>query len=198
MVDYKIQVYNGNEAFGTTGRTIAIQEQPRTISQDFMAEELHHVNELIPKATVKEVLGNFAKVAARLMAEGFAIQFQNDGDVVLRLYADAKIKGGNINLQRAKELNPDITEITQDNASDLVQRAGIQLRAYAEVQTKFNELLQEFKPSAHMLGVEEKAYVEKKNDEQSGGQNVGGNSGGNTGGNNSEGNNGSGGFETGS
>lgn len=198
MVDYKIQVYNGNEAFGTTGKTIAIQEQPRTISQDFLAEELHHANELIPKATVKEVLGNFAKVAARLMAEGFAIQFNNDGDVVLRLYADAKIKGGNINLERAKQLNPEITEITNENATDLVQRAGVQLRAYAEVQSKFNELLQEFKPSAHAVGTEEKAYVPKKDGEQGGNTQQGGGSGNNNqGGDNGGGNNGGGSFETG-
>ena len=81
MIDYKIFVNNGNEAFGTTGKTLSVEEQPRTISEDFLAEEMHHANELIPKRTIKEVLSIFSEVSARLMAEGFAIQFQKDGKV---------------------------------------------------------------------------------------------------------------------
>lgn len=191
MVEYKIFVNQGVEAFGTTGKTLSIEECPRTISTEFLAEEMHHANELIPKRTIQEVLSIFGSVAARLMAEGFAMQFMNDGDVVLRLYADAKIKGGNINLDRAKQLDPEVTEITAENATALVQKAGVQLRAYAEVQRKFNELLDSFKPSAHAIGVTERAYVERKDgtepasptDNPSGGDN-GGNTGGNTGGDN--------------
>lgn len=162
MVDYKIFINNGNEAFGTTGKTLSIEEQPRTISEDFLAEEMHHANELIPKRTIKEVLSIFSEVSARLMAEGFAIQFQKDGKVSLRFYADARIKGGNVNLQRAKQLDPTVTEITADNASSLVQKAGIQLRAYAEVEQKFTELLLSFNPSPHLTDIVERAYVEKK------------------------------------
>lgn len=167
MVDYKIFINNGNEAFGTSGKTLSIEEQPRTISEDFLAEEMHHANELIPKRTIKEVLSIFSEVSARLMAEGFAIQFQKDGKVSLRLYADAKIKGGNINLERAKQLDPTVTEITAENASALVQKAGIQLRAYAEVEQKLTELLLSFNPAPHLTDIVERAYVEKKN---SGGQ----------------------------
>ena len=162
MIDYKIFVNNGNEAFGTTGKTLSIEEQPRTISEDFLAEEMHHANELIPKRTIKEVLSIFSEVSARLMAEGFAIQFQKDGKVSLRLYADAKIKGGNINLSRAKELDPTVTEITTANASALVQKAGVQIRAYAEVEQKLTELLLSFNPSPHLTDIVERAYVEKK------------------------------------
>lgn len=162
MVDYKIFINNGNEAFGTTGKTISIEEQPRTISDDFLAEEMHHANELIPKRTIKEVLSIFSEVSARLMAEGFAIQFQKDGKVSLRLYADAKVKGGNINLERAKQLDPSVTEITAENASSLVQKAGVQLRAYAEVEQKFTDLLLSFNPSPHLTEVVERAYVAKK------------------------------------
>lgn len=162
MVEYKIFINNGNEAFGTTGKTLSVEEQPRTISEDFLAEEMSHANELIPKRTIKEVLSIFSEVSARLMAEGFAIQFQKDGKVSLRLYADAKIKGGNINLDRAKQLDPTVTEISKDNASSLVQKAGIQIRAYAEVEQKFTELLHSYSPSTKLAGIEERAYVEKK------------------------------------
>ena len=165
MVDYKIFVNNGNEAFRTTGKTLSVEEQPRTISVDFLAEEMSHANELIPLRTYKEVLSIFGSVAARLMAEGFALQFQNDSDVLLRLYTDARIQGGNINLQRARELMGDnqLTEAQMvERASEIVAKAGVQLRAYAEVQSKFTELLKSFKPSAHLAGIDERAYVERK------------------------------------
>lgn len=168
MIDYKIFINNGNEAFGTTGKTISIEEQPRTISVDFLADAINSQNELIPKRTVKEVLSIFGTVASRLMAEGMALQFQNDGDVLLRLYTDARIKDGNINLARARELthNPELTEEQMvARAGELVGLAGVQLRAYAEVQTKFNELLKSFKPQPNATGVVERARIERKNGE---------------------------------
>ena len=112
MVEYDIHINGGIEAFGVTGKTLSVEEKPRTISIDFLAEELHHANELIPQRTIREVLSIFGTVSARLMAEGFAIQFQNDGDVLLRLYTDVKVKDGNINLVRARQLtgNPALTE----------------------------------------------------------------------------------------
>lgn len=166
MIDYKIYVNNGNEGFGTTGKTLSIEEKPRTISVDFLADAIHSQNELIPKRTVQEVLSIFGTVASRLMAEGMALQFQNDGDVLLRLYTDAKIKGGNINLARARELTgkADLTEDEMvSRAGEIVGLAGINLRAYAEVQQKFNELLKSFKPQPNQTGIVERAYVEKKN-----------------------------------
>lgn len=170
MIDYKIFINNGNEAFGTTGKTISIEEQPRTVSVDFLADAINSQNELIPKRTVKEVLSIFGTVASRLMAEGMALQFQNDGDVLLRLYTDARIKDGNINLARARELthNPELTEEQMvARAGELVGLAGVQLRAYAEVQTKFNELLKSFKPQPNATGVVERARIERKNGEGS-------------------------------
>lgn len=183
MVDYKIFINNGNEAFGTTGKTISIEETPKTVSVDFLADAIFSQNELVPKRLVKEVLSTFGTVAARLMAEGLALQFQNDGDVLLRLYADAKIKGGNINLTRARELTGDAT-LTEEQmvarAGELVGLAGIQLRSYAEVQNKFNELLKSYKPTPNSTGVVERARVERVNggttneggDNQGGGGNV--------------------------
>lgn len=165
MIDYKIFVNNGNEAFGTSGKTLSIEEQPRTVSVDFLADAIHSQNELIPKRTVAEVLSIFGTVAARLMAEGLALQFQNDGDVLLRLYTDARIKDGNINLTRARQLTgkADLTEEEMvSRAGEIVGLAGINLRAYAEVQQKFNELLKSFKPTPNQTGIVERARIEKK------------------------------------
>lgn len=176
MLEYSIQINNGVEAFGTTGKTITVNEAPKVLSQDFLAEEIHHANELIPKKVVEEVLSNFGKTAARLMAEGIAIQFLDGKDVLMRLYADVKVKGGNINLARARELDPTVTDITPENASSLVQKAGLQVRAYAEVEQKFTELLRDFKPSLQLKDVTERAYVAKKDssDDGGGGQQQGG------------------------
>ena len=185
MIDYRIFINNGNEGFGTTGKTLSIEEKPRTVSVDFLADAIHSQNELIPKRTVAEVLSIFGTVACRLMAEGLALQFQNDGDVLLRLYTDAKINGGNINLARARELtgNAQLTEDeTVSRAGELVGLAGVQLRAYAEVQQKLNELLKSYKPQPNQVGIVERAYVEKKDGVGAEGDNSGSGQGGNSGG----------------
>ena len=165
-IDYRLFINNGNEAFGTTGKTLSIEEQPKTVSVDFLADAIHSQNELIPKRTAREVLSLFGVVAARLMAEGLALQFTNDDKVLLRCYADAKIKGGNINLARARELtgDPSLTEEQMvQRAGELVGLAGVQIRAYAEVQQKFNELLQSYHPTPNLVGTTERARIERTN-----------------------------------
>ena len=178
-VDYKIFINNGVDAFNTTGKTLSVEEQPKTVSVDFLADAIHSQNELIPKRTAKEVLSLFGVVAARLMAEGLAMQFTDDGKVLLRVYADAKIKGGNINLARARELTGDASlteEQMVSRAGEIVALAGVQLRAYAEVQQKFNELLQSFNPSPNLDGIVERARIERK-DGEGGSDGTGGNGG---------------------
>ena len=156
MIDYKVYVNNGVEAFGTEGKTITVNEDVRTIGGKFLAEECHHENPLVPVQVIASVLENFSKTAARLMGEGFALQFKNGEDVMMRIYPDVHIKGGNINLQRAQELDPTVTEITTENAGDLVSKAGITVRAYAECEKKFTDML-----LAESTGINRKEIVEK-------------------------------------
>ena len=175
MIEYNLQINNGNEAFGTTGKTITANEVVKTISVDFLAEELHHANDLIPKTVVKEVLSHFAEVAVRLMAEGFAIQFMNNQDVVLRLYPDIHLKCQSINLTKARELlnEPTLTEAQMvERAGELADKVGISVRAYAEVQRTFTQMLQDAKPSIQRKGIVEKAYVPLNSSE--GGDDAGG------------------------
>jgi len=183
MVDIQISINNGNEAFGTTGKTITVNEQPKSVSLDFVAEELHHRMPLVPADVISQVLVGFQDVAARMMAEGFAIQGTNaKGDVLLRYYTDARLKCQSINLEKAKELMPnDVTgEATMvAHAGELVALAGIQMRPYVEVQKKFHELLDEYKPKYEVKGIKEVAYVAKGNgnggsDNQGGGSDTGG------------------------
>ena len=188
MVDVVISINNGNEAFGVTGKTITVNEQPKSVSLDFVAEELHHRMPLVPADVISQVLVGFQDVAARMMAEGFAIQGTNaKGDVLLRYYTDARLKCQSINLEKAKELMPGVVtdEATMvEHAGELIVLAGVQLRPYVEVKQKFHELLDEYKPKYEVKGTKEVAYVSKKDgnggntggsDNQGGGDNGGGN-----------------------
>ena len=187
MVDIIISVNNGIEAFGTSGKTLTVNEQPKNISLDFVAEELHHRMPLVPNDVIKQVLAGFQDVTARLIAEGFAIQGTNTyGDVLMRYYVDAHLNTPtrNINLAKAKELMPDV--VTDEasmvaHAGELVALAGVTLRPYVEVQKKMHELLADYKPKYDVKGVKEVPYVARTNgdggdngDNPGGGDNGGG------------------------
>ena len=144
MFNYNICINNGVEAFGTEGKTITVNEVVQTADIKALAREIHHENMLIPEQVAESVLQNFAKAAANLMAQGFAIQFKSGDDVLMRIYPDIHIKGGNINLARAK----------------------------AECESKFTELLLAQGASVERKGVVEKAYVARK--ENQGGNQGGG------------------------
>ena len=169
MVDIIISINNGNEAFGITGKTLTVNEQPKNLSLDFVAEELHHRMPLVPNDVIKQVLTGFTEVTARLIAEGFAIQGTNAvGDVLLRYYTDAHLATPtrNINLAKARELlnEPTLTEAQMvERAGELVALAGVTLRPYVEVQKKFHELLAEYKPKYEVKGTKDVPYVAKTN-----------------------------------
>lgn len=159
MIEYNIQINNGNEYFGTEGKTITVNEAVKTVDISALAREISHENALIPAQVAENVLQNFAKAAANLMSMGFAIQFMSGNDVVLRIYPDVHVKGGNINLQRAQELDPTVTEITVENAGDLVDKVGVVLRAKAECEQKFTDLLSSTGVSLHRADIIEKAKI---------------------------------------
>ena len=175
MIKYEISLNQGVEAFGT-GKSITANEVVETVDEKALAREIHHLNALIPEQVAESVLANFCQAAAQLMAMGYAVTLKNGNDVALRIYPDIHIKGGNINLARAKELDPTVTDLTLENAGDLATKAGVTVRAKAECETKFTELLLAQGASVERKGVVEKAYVARK-------ENSGGNQGGNTGGN---------------
>ena len=166
MVDVIISINNGNEAFGTTGKTLTVNERPKEVSLDFVAEELHHKLRNFEKEDIQQVLSGFIEVGARLMAEGFGIQYTNTkDDVMMRLYTDARLACQNINLAKAKELMPDVIHTEQDmvdHAGELVALAGVKLRPYVEVQQKFHEKLAEYNPKYSVKDIKEVAYVPKK------------------------------------
>lgn len=159
MIEYKGQLNLGNEALGTE-KTITANEFVRTADTQALAREIHHQNTLIPEQVAKAVLDNFCAAAAELMAMGFAIQLQNGDDVAMRIFPDIHVKGGNINIKRARELDPTVTELTAENAGDLIDKAGgVTVRVRAVVQQKFTELLNAEGVKVQRVGVVEVPYV---------------------------------------
>lgn len=193
MINYKVFLNNGNEALGITEKTITANEDLQTVDEQALAREINHENMLIPEQVAMAVLQNFCKAAANLMAMGFAIQLKNGNDVAIRIYPDIHVKGGNINLKRAKELDPTVTELTMENAGSLVDKAGVTVRTRAECQQKFTDLLQSVGVSVQRKDVVEKEMVKRAGTQPSegGGDNSGstGSEGGsdNSGGGSSEG-----------
>ena len=178
MIEYKGQLNMGVEAFGSEP-TITANEDLRTCDTKALAREISHQNSLIPEDVAAAVLGYFCKAAVQKMAEGFAVQLVSDGDVAIRIFPDIHIKGGNINLARAKELDPTVTQLTAENAGDLIDRAGVQCRVRATCMQKFTDLLDKEEYQLKRTGIETKAYVEKKNSDntnnnQGGGDDNGG------------------------
>jgi len=166
MIEYKGQLNLGNEALGTE-KTITATEVVRTADVKALAREIHHQNTLIPEQVASAVLENFCAAACELMAMGFAVQLNNGNDVAMRIFPDVHIKGGNINLKRAKELDTSVTELTLENAGDLIDKAGgVTVKVRAVVQQKFTDLLTQQDVKVQRVGVGEAAYVEKNGNDQ--------------------------------
>lgn len=181
-IKYRGVLNQGVEAFNT-GKTITANEIVETVDEKALAREIHHLNGLIPEQVAESVLQNFCKAAAQLMAMGYAVVLKNGNDAAIRIYPDVHVKGDNISLTRAAELIPGTTDLTLENAGELLNKAGVTVRAKAECEQKMTELLLAQGASLERKEITEKARVLRKENQ---GGNQGGNTGGNTGGNNEE------------
>ena len=161
-IQYKGQLNLGNEALGSE-KTITANEFLRTAESKDLAREIHHRNTLIPEQVAQAVLDNLCAASADLLNMGFAVQLKSGDDVALRLIPDIHVAGGNINLKRARELDPTVTELTADNAGQLIDKAGgVTVRVRAIAQPKFTELLLKGDTRTECVGIDVKDYVAKK------------------------------------
>ena len=191
MIKYQVSLNKGVEAFGT-GPSITANEIVDTADASALAREIHHLNSLIPEQVAEAVLQNFCEAAANLMAMGYAVVLRSGADAAIRIYPDVHVKGGNINLDRAKQLIPGTVALSLDNAGELVTKAGVTVRAKAECEPKFNDLLTKAEVRLERKEVVEKAFVKRANasgsDSENGGSDSsdsegdGGSTGGSTGG----------------
>ncbi len=182
-IKYRGVLNNGNEALNT-GKTITANEIVETVDEKALAREIHHLNGLIPEQVAESVLQNFCQAAAQLMAMGYAVVLKNGNDAAIRIYPDVHVKGDNINLAKAQELIPGTTDLTLENASELLTKAGVTVRAKAECEQKMTELLLAQGASLERKEIIEKARVLRKENQ---GGNQGGNGGGNPGGGSDDG-----------
>ena len=162
MIKYQVSLNKGVEAFGT-GPTITANEIVDTADASALAREIHHLNSLIPEQVAEAVLQNFCEAAANLMAMGYAVVLRSGADAAIRIYPDVHVKGGNINLDRAKQLIPGTAALSLDNAGELVTKAGVTVRAKAECEVKFNDLLTKAEARLERKEVVEKAFVKRAN-----------------------------------
>jgi hypothetical protein len=165
MIHYKVCLNNGYEQLGRDQKTITVNEDLQACDENALAREIAHQNPLIPEQVAKAVLDNFCKAAASLMSMGFAIHLRNGKDVAIRIHPDIRVKGGNINPDRARQLDPNVTELTVENAPDLVNRAGLTLRTKCECEPKFTELLLSMNPRMPRRRVVERARVTRRGEE---------------------------------
>ena len=170
MIKYQVSLNKGVEAFGT-GPSITANEIVDTADASALAREIHHLNSLIPEQVAEAVLQNFCEAAANLMAMGYAVVLRSGADAAIRIYPDVHVKGGNINLDRAKQLIPGTVALSLDNAGELVTKAGVTVRAKAECEPKFNDLLTTAGARLERKEVVEKAFVKRANasDSENGG-----------------------------
>lgn len=164
-IKFNVCLNNGNEAFGT-GKSITANEVCETADNNFVAHHLQlHTHGLITEDIAKIVLDNFCETVAELVGQGYAVQLCKGGDVMLRIYPDIHLNGDNINLGRAQQLDPTVTDLTLENAGDLAARVGVSVRPRAQVTQKFADLLDQKKAAVERVAVIERPYVQRNGSE---------------------------------
>lgn len=161
MIEYQGQVNTPNANFGQTEKTITANEVVRTCDTRALAREISHQNPLIPEQVAAAVLENFCKAAVQKITEGYAIQLLNGQDVAMRIFPDVHLNGGNINLKRAKELDPEIQTEAQmvEKAAALIDKVGVKVSIRATAQPKFTELLEKEGYGLHRTDIVERSFI---------------------------------------
>ena len=166
-MEYDVIINEGNENLGIDEKTITV----RTILEKGKAKEfyreMYYHNRLVPTQVVDNVIESFCAVAVSLMAEGrtICLYSKNDDkkDVAIRLYPEVQLNGNykRINIERAKELDPTVTEITPENAAELVAKHGVTCHIRADVRPRFSQLLKDQKPELTRRNVVVKKKIKK-------------------------------------
>ena len=160
MIEYIGQVNLPNPNIGQTEKTITANEQVRTCDTKSLAKEVAHAShDLVTEGIAELVINNFCKACVDKMVEGFAIQMQNNADVMMRIFPDIHLntKSGNINLKMARELlgDPTLTEAQMvERAGELIDKVGVKVTVRATVQQKFTDLLEKEGYSVTRTGIQ--------------------------------------------
>lgn len=178
MIEYTIKINNGNEYINSNAKSITVKEKVKTAGAKDLSREIHMLNKLIPEQVALSVLDNFCEAAAALMAMGQAVVLKSKGKAAIRLIPDVKLNGRNITLARAQQLDNTVTDLTADNAGELVGRVGVRVRARAVCEAAMTQLLQNAGVTTQKAAIVDVPKVSRSGD---GGTTPGGTTGGNTG-----------------
>ena len=161
MISFNVTINCGNEYIGAEGKTITVNEVVKTVDNRALARQINLHNPLLPVSLLMSMIEEMIPAIAELMALGYAIQLKYNGDVMIRISPDVKIDTPtyNINLEKARELDPSVVEITTENAGELVDKAGVTVRVNADVQQKFTEMLRKMQAPLHRESVIERSRV---------------------------------------
>ncbi len=165
MLKFNVCLNQGNEALNT-GKSITANEVCEVADNNFVSHHIQlHTHGLITEDIAKIVLDNFCETVAELIGQGYAVQLMKGSDVMLRIYPDIHLVGDNINLSRAQQLDPSVTDLTLENAGDLAARVGVTVRPRAQVTQRFADLLDQKKASVERVAVVERPYIQRTGSE---------------------------------
>ena len=193
MIEYQGQINLPNQNIGQTEKTITANEVVRTCDAKALAKEVvHEVNNIVNAGVAELIINSFCRAMAGKMTEGFAIQFMNDQDVMMRIFPDVHVntKSKNINLSKARELldNAQLTEAQMvEHAGELIDKVGVKVSVRAVVQQKFTDLLEKEGYSLKRTGIVECTAAQQNStaggsEQTGGGDNNGGGGGDDNGG----------------
>ena len=177
---YGIQINNGVEAFGTTGKTITANEECETSTYKDVAEELTHFTKLTDYESNEYVVKNVMKAIVHEMCKGkrVVLPIGNDNKAACAFHLDLHLANGSINETKAAALG--YAEITEQNAAEIVRKAGgVKIGVKIEVEEALLKAVKAKEVSTELTKVNNKPTVARVNGSGSQGGNGGNNGGGN-------------------
>ena len=101
MIEYDIKINEGNDVLGM-GKTITLKKSIKKTSDQFLMQSIYYKNRLIPQQVVEDVLDSWFAAAIDQLENGCSVSLKYKGNTMIRISPEVCIKGGNINLKRAK------------------------------------------------------------------------------------------------
>ena len=159
MIKYGLYLNEGNEALNL-GRTITANELPDDMTAAQLAREISHDNPLVPESVAKGVIDSFCRIVAQAMAEGRCVNLCNGSDVFLRLYADVHL-AKTFDLKEAKARGYEGSTLTEE-CFTLIQPSDLVIKAHAEVEQKFTDMVRDKRDGLQRTHTETRAYIRRK------------------------------------
>ena len=160
-MEYIININEGNEILGME-KTVTVSVDKRIASNRELARQIHNHNRLIPESIILSLIEDVLAATLELVSLGQTVRLKYQGDTFISISPEIRIKGGNINMERARRIDPETTDITPENVHSLVARSGIEMCASVRPDKRFTKKLRSMKPLMEFKEVAVKKKVRKK------------------------------------